>query len=173
MRALPLVLFAVVLSSLGLACSGDDDASGPTAVITPAGTKDETPTPAPNGGGPAPSPADPQLDEDLQELTSGELEATVEPGGTYEIDPLAITETAVGSTPPCENFAFDFTWQVTDPYPPDDVQLVWRFIRDEGDVDIANAPAGEQTIGCGLLDAVNNGRTAITVAVRYRVGAIP
>ncbi|MEX1195817.1 MAG: hypothetical protein WD904_03820 [Dehalococcoidia bacterium] len=172
MKAL-IVLFAVALSGLA-ACGGDDDdTSGPTAVITPAGTKDETPTPAPDGGGPAPSPADPQLDEDLQELTSGELEATIEPGGTYEIDPLAITETAGGSAPPCENFAFDFTWQVTDPYPSDGVQLVWRFIRDEGDVDIANAPSGEQTIGCGLLRAVNNGGETITVAVRYRVGAIP
>lgn len=170
-----LALAALLGVALFVACGGDDAAdTQPTEVITAAGTKDatETPAPADGSGGVAPEPSDPQLDEQLQEITAGELDAVVEPGGRYEIDPLAITETAVGSAPACANFAFDFTWQVQDPFPPDGVQLVWEFTRMGGTVEVASGPAGEQSIGCGLLEAVNHGPAAIAVAVRYRVGAI-
>jgi hypothetical protein len=171
-----LALAALLGVALFAACGGDDDDGDaePTGLFTPAGTKDATETPAPvdGNGGVAPEPADPQLDEQLQEVTAGELDATIQPGERYQIDPLAITEAAVGSSPACANFAFDFTWQVQDPFPPEGVQLVWEFTRMGGTVEVANGPAGEQSIGCGLLEAVNRGPAAITVAVRYRVGVI-
>ena len=70
------------------------------------------------------------------------------------------------------NFAFGFTWQVQDPYPPDGVQLSWQISRSDGDVEIANSTSGEQTVGCETLHAVNDGDSTITVAVSYRAGVI-
>lgn len=173
-----LVLSGVFVAlALAAACGSDDDAATPTDTLgglTPVGTKDATPTPSsitgPGSG--APAPADPTLDEELTEITSGSLLETLPPGTVFEIDPLGIAGTDTGQTPSCDNFAFDFTWQVQSPYPPDGVDLVWRFIRDGEVIEVATGPAGEQTIGCGLLEAENRGSTGITVAIRYRIGAI-
>jgi hypothetical protein len=166
---------AVALVLLTAACGGGDDDAGPTDVFTPAGTKEETPTPAPadgSNGGVAPAPSDPQLDEQLTEITAGELEAVVDPGSRYTIDGLQITQDAVGEAPPCANFAFDFTWQVQEPFPPDNVQIAWTFERMGGTVEIGQGPAGEQQVGCGVLYLDNNGSETVRVAIRYRVGAI-
>jgi hypothetical protein len=37
---------------------------------------------------------------------------------------------------------------------------------------VAAGAAGEQSVGCGLLEALNRGEGEIVVAIRYRVGAI-
>jgi len=163
--------------ALAVACGGDDDGATPTDTpggLTPVGTKDATPTPSsitgPDLG--APAPADPTLDEELTEITSGSLLEGIPPGIVIQLDPLGITGVETERTPPCDNFAFDFTWQVQTPYPPDGVDLVWRFIRDGEAIEVATGPAGEQAIGCGLLEAENRGAELITVAIRYRIGAI-
>jgi hypothetical protein len=163
--------------ALAAACGGDDDETTPTdtpGALTPVGTKDATPTRSsitgPGSG--APAPADPTLDEELTEITFGSLMEAIPPGTVIQLDPLGIAGVATGRTPPCDNFAFDFTWQVQNPYPPDGVDLVWQFIRDGDAIEVAAGPSGEQAIGCGLLEAENRGAKLITVAIRYRVGAI-
>ena len=155
------------------ACGDDDDGADPTfGGVTPVGTKDTTPTPVSDGGdGGPPPPAEPELDEELTEITRGEQTASIEPGIVHEIDPQALSLEA-GVEPNCENFQFDFSWQVTEPYPPDGVMLAWRFEREEGAVDVASGPAGNQAVGCGLLSAENRGAGAITVAIKYAIGAV-
>ena len=39
-------------------------------------------------------------------------------GGVYYIDPQTLAAQD-GDVPSCDNFQFEFSWQVTDPYPPD------------------------------------------------------
>lgn len=165
---------AAAALALASACGGGDETTptGTAGVLTPVGTKDSTPTPLTSDGAGPPAPADPTLDEELTELSSGSLQEAIAPGTVIQLDPLGITGVDTGSTPPCDNFAFDFTWQVQNPYPPDGVNLVWQFIRDGDAIEVAASPAGEQTVGCGLLEAENRGPTLVTVAIRYRIGAI-
>lgn len=175
MRRAALAAFAAVLAT-AVACGGDDAATTTETPggLTPAGTKNETPTPPPGDGGGSgpPAPADPTLDEELTELASGEIEQVIEPGANLPLDTLQTAVTDTGSEPSCNNFAFDFTWQVQDPYPPDGVDLAWQFTRESGTVEVASGPAGEQTVGCGLLEAQNRSAAPIAVAIRYRIGAI-
>ena len=166
-----------VFAALALvaACGGDDDETTPTETpggLTPVGTKDATPTPASTDDSGPPAPADPTLDEELTEITSGSFLEAIGPGAVIQIDPLAIAAADTGSTPSCDNFAFDFTWQVQDPFPPAGVDLIWQFIRDGDVIEVAAGPAGEQTIGCGILEVLNRGAGPIMVAIRYRIGAI-
>jgi hypothetical protein len=163
-----------VALALAAACGGNDDAT-PTdtaGVLTPVGTKDATLTPLASDGDGPPVPADPTLDEELTELTYGEAEQTIEPGASWPLQTLEITTAETGTEPSCGNFAFDFTWQVQDPYPPDAVDLAWQFTRDGSTFEVAAGPAGEQAVGCGLLEALNRGSGPVTVAIRYRAGAI-
>ncbi len=160
-----------VALALAAACGGGDDERTPTdtpGALTPVGTKDATPTPLATGGVVPPAPADPTLDEELTEIASGSFDETIAGGDSWSIDTEAFAED--GSL--CTNFAFDFTWQVQDPFPPDGVDLIWQFTRAAGTVEVANGPAGEQSVGCGVLEALNRGAGTITVAIRYRVGAI-
>ena len=169
-------VLAGVAAALALAAAcGGDDGTTPTetpGVLTPAGTKDATPTPSSIDGSGPPAPADPTLDEELTEITSGSLLVPIQPGTVIQLDPLGIAGVDTGRTPPCDNFAFDFTWQVQSPYPPDGVNLVWQFIRDGDVIEVAASPAGEQTVGCGLLEAENRGSAGVSVAIRYRIGVI-
>jgi len=160
--------------ALAVAC-GDDDAAAPADTaggLTPVGTKEATPTPlAPDSADPPagpPAPAEPTLDEELAEIASGSFEETIAAGDSWSVDTAAFAE----DESLCANFAFDFTWQVQDPFPPAGVDLIWQFTRAAGTVEVAGGPAGEQSVGCGLLEALNRGDGEIVMAIRYRVGAI-
>jgi hypothetical protein len=156
-----------------LACSGDD---GPqdSVDVTPVGTKDATPTPDtadPSAG--APAPVEPELDEELTEVTRGTLEATIAPGTSYAIEPESIAADA-GTLDACDdNFQFDFSWQISEPYPPDDTALAWVRQGESGAFDVAAGPAGNQAVGCGTLTAENRGPSSIVVAVKYAIGVLP
>jgi hypothetical protein len=156
-----------------VACGDDDEAEEDITDITPVGTKDATPTPAAtdSGAGGPPAPAEPSLDEELTEISRGDLEATIGPGGSYAIDPEALAAEA-GAEDVCSNFQFDFSWQVTEPYPPDGTALSWKYEGGSGQVQVASGPAGNQAVGCGLISAVNEGPGPITVAVKYAMGAL-
>lgn len=172
-RALAAAAIATLL--LLAACGGDDD--GPAATIgTPIGTKDTTPVPTAGastdtGDGTAPDPVDPTLDEELTEFASGSFDATIDPGDRYEIDTTELAN-ETGSAPPCDNFLFDFSWQVTDPYPPDGVAISWLYTGQSDEFEVANTPAGEQGVGCGPVAIANNGAGAVTIAVKYIIGGI-
>ena len=169
-----LALVSALLLALIVACGGDDSGNQQVTDITPVGTKDSTPTPVPSDAGPggAPAPVTPELDEELTEITTGDLQVTIEPGGSYDIDPEAIAAEA-GASDVCANFQFDFSWQITDPYPADGTSLSWEFEGERGSFEVAKGPAGNQAVGCGLLSAENQGGVAITVAMKYAIGALP
>jgi hypothetical protein len=171
MRIAGLLLTLAALAA-GVACGGGS--SGPTAVVSPIGTKAGTPTPTPTAtvapiGNGAPLPIEPTLNEALTETASGDLTADVQPGQTYSVDPQSL----VTGSPSCTNFEFDFTWQVTDPYPPDGVDLQWQIQRNGAGVKIAEATSGEQSIGCDPLQALNAGSAPISVAIKYKIGGLP
>lgn len=163
--ALAGVLLAFVVAA---ACGGDDEqaATGTQGGLTPVGTKDATPIPSATVAVP-PTPLDPTLDEELTEIDAGSFDETIAPGGSWSIDTAAV---ALGG--PCTNFALDFTWQVQDPYPPAGVDLVWQFTREAGTVEVASGPAGEQSVGCGLLELLNRGDSPVALSILYRAGAI-
>ncbi len=154
--------------ALAAACDGGDEtpAADTGGALTPVGTKDATPTPLATVTG-APTPIDPTLDEELTEIASGGIEAILAAGDSKSIDTAAIAGDAS-----CMNFAFDFAWQVQDPHPPDGVDLVWQFTREAGTVEVANGPGGDQSVGCGVLEALNRGAGTIALAIIYRAGAI-
>jgi hypothetical protein len=167
-----LAVLALSTLVLAIACGGDDTPSG---TISPIGTKSGAPTasaePTTANGGPIPAPAEPTLDEAVTLITSGDATAELGPGEIYPFDPQAIAE-AAGSTPSCDNFQFDFTWQVQDPYPPANVTLQWQIERSGSDVKVAEGPSGEQSIGCDTIDLVNTGSGTISVAVKYKIGGL-
>ena len=173
MKNLLIVTLAITCLAAA-ACGGDDsDPDSTLGAITPVGTKvpteqasDGAATPGSEG---PPSPVMPELDEELTLFLDGQIFADIQPGDSYEVDPIALGE-QVGTPPSCDNFQFDFSWQVTDPYPPDGVAFKWQLLRDDGPVDIAIAPAGNQAVGCDTLLAVNEGATPISIAVRYLIG---
>ena len=170
-----LAIVALAAISFSAACGGDDDEPRATlGEVTPVGTKEATPTPAEGGGGSGgpPAPAEPELDEQLVEVTRGDREAIIEPGQGYSLDPIAVAADA-GQSPSCENLQFDFSWQVTDPYPTDGVALAWTLDREGTAVEVAGGPAGNQAVGCGTVNAENRGAAAITVAIKYLIGTLP
>ncbi|MCH7484915.1 MAG: hypothetical protein IIA90_07185, partial [Chloroflexi bacterium] len=127
------VVLAGVSAALALAaaCGGGDDETTPTdtpGALPPVGTKAATPTPSSIDGSGPPAPADPTLDEELTEITSGSFDETIAGGDSWSIDTAAFAEDASL----CTNFAFDYTWQVQDPFPPDGVDLIWQVTRAAG-----------------------------------------
>lgn len=169
--ALAFVTFSAL--ALTIACGGDDK---PSATVAPIGTKAGSPTASaeatPVDGGAIPEPAEPTLDEALTLITSGDVTADIAPGETYSFNPPAIA-LDVGSTASCDNFQFGFTWQVQDPYPPDGVTLQWQIERNGAPVKVAEGPSGEQSVGCDAVEALNSGPSAITLAVKYKLGGLP
>lgn len=167
----------LIVATVGFAACGGDDDDGGSVNITPAGTKDASITPTPagtddgNGGGGPPAPPDPQIKEELTETARGELEAVIEPGGSYEIDTEALAIES-GNAAPCDNFQFGFAWQVTDPYPPDGVSLSWQIEREGSLIEVASRADGQQALGCTGLVATNDGGSTITVAIKYAIGGI-
>ena len=114
----------------------------------------------------------PQLDEQLTEVARGDLDVEIAVGGVYYIDPQTLASQA-GAVPACDNFQFDFTWQVTDPFPPTGVAFQWELQRSGGNVALSHDPSGEQSVGCDSIQAVNKGDVSVSLAVKYAIGGIP
>jgi len=176
-----LLLFAILAALVALvaACGGGDDSatqspafSGPTfaANQTKAPTRTAVPSTA---GGTAPPVASPEPGPIVQKLGEGALEITIGSGESYRFDPLSLPVDPGRQPPPCAAFVFAFTWQVTDPYPADNVDVRWRLNRMGGAVEIARGPSGDQTVGCGVVEAVNSGDASVSLSVRYLIGTAP
>jgi hypothetical protein len=168
-----LAFVALSTVALTIACGGD---SKPTATVGPIGTKSAAPTVSaeatPVGNGEAPAPAEPTLDEALQLITTGDTTTDLGPGEILPFDPTALAD-VTGATYKCDNFQFDFTWQVQAPYPPDNVSFRWQIERQGADVKVAEGPSGEQSVGCDTINAINTGTDTITVAIKYKIGGLP
>lgn len=154
-------LLTLIAVGLFIACGGDDDSSDPSASASPTTTAVATPPPL----------ADPQLPSGLREVARGDLgEIEVPVGGVYYIDPRTLA--ARGTiAPPCEGFVFAFSWQLNDPYPPEEESFEWQVQRDGGNASLSTDEGGQESVGCESLQAVNKGEEPLTVEVRYVIGA--
>lgn len=176
LRAFALLIAAVAATMLLAGCA--DEASAPTPdAATAAGTKQPGDTTgADQTAGPlvtAFALPDPQLDEQLTEVARGDLgEVEIPVGGVYYIDPETLAAQA-GDVPSCDNFQFAFVWQIVNPYPPDGALLEWELQRDGGNVTLSRDAAGEQSVGCDSLQAVNQGDVTISLAIKYAIGGLP
>ena len=169
----------LVVALLAAACGGDDagsqNADRSATPISPAGTKAATAGPgSPSGQPVAPTPPPPTLKAELDKFGEGQLTADIAAGGAYDLDPAPLIVARGGSAPSCSNgnVSFAFTWQVSDPYPPDNVSLTWQLSRAGRSVKVAEGPFGDIIVPCGMLEAVNQGPADITVQIRYAIGAV-
>jgi hypothetical protein len=162
---------------LAAGCGGDGGSGVDRSVtpLSPAGTKAAAVSPgSPSGQPVAPTPPPPTLKAELDKFGEGQLTAEIAAGGAYDLDPAPLIVARGGSAPSCSsgNVSFAFTWQVSDPYPPDNVSLTWQLSRAGRSVKVAEGPFGDIVVPCGPLEAVNQGPADITVQIRYAIGAV-
>jgi len=134
----------------------------PTATAKPT----STPTPLPEAPNAAPILVGPGIDE----LGEGTLQPPLSPDGVLNLDPVQLAE-GLGITPPaCAEFVLYLSWQVRQPYPPDDIDLEFYWTRTGGTELLAKGPSGQVSSGCGSIQVVNNSASQVKVEIRYVVG---
>ncbi len=121
----------------------------------------------------APPPPLPELAAGLQRLSEGTFETTIQPGGRAGFDPLQLPLDTGVEQPSCAAFVFAFSWQVKDPYPPENVDVSWLSTRAGGPEEVASGASGTATVGCGFLETANNSTFAVTVQARYVIASTP
>jgi hypothetical protein len=114
----------------------------------------------------------PELDDGLRSLGSGVLDIALDPGQTRDLDPLNMAIN-LGITPPaCADFVLAFTWGLRLPNPAGDAKVGFAGERMGGRFEVAAAaPSGSATIGCALLQAVNESRVPVVVQLRFVVAS--
>jgi hypothetical protein len=137
----PLLAGALLLAVLVLACGGG---GGGSALPT------STPILVP-----------PPLDPRLEALARGTVYLRVAPGSRQVIDPLALAREA-GEAPPCASFVFLFSWRVQEGH---EVKFIGR--QQGNTVDIDRRQTGRASVGCMLLEAVNEGNDALDGELHY------
>jgi hypothetical protein len=131
-----------LLAGMLLACSGAGSEPDPTPTLLP-----------------------PELSPALRVIGEGTLELNVAPGRRQLIDPLRLAA-AFGTPPDCASLAFLFRWRV-------DGGAELRF---EGQlrgsvVAIEQGNSGSASVGCIVVEAVNDGDKPVTGDLRYYVAA--
>ena len=178
-----LVTLALALAALLTACDGGGgtatrapgptDTASPTAAPTEAASPTAEPTEAPSPAAEpeeAPHALAPEVPADVEVLALGEMNLTLGPGESYEFDPLQLAEDQGVEPPACAAFVFLFGWQVRDPYPPEGVDLKFRWTRMGGTEVIGEGASGDTSVGCGGIEVVNDSSMQITVEVRFGFG---
>jgi hypothetical protein len=117
-----------------------------------------------------PRASEPQLDSGLRSLGSGVLDLALDPGQARDLDPINLALN-LGLTPPaCADFVLAFTWQVRFPQPAGDARVHFTGQRMGGTFEVGGpGAAGESTVGCALLQAVNEGSQPLVVELRFVV----
>ena len=135
---------AAAIVLVAAACGGSGAPPGPTATLAP-----------------------PPISPNLKALGSGFLELNVPANGHQEIDPRSLTN-ALTDPPDCSKFVLLFSWQV-----PTKHKL--RFEGKEGGktVVVAQGQTGQASVGCMLLEAVNDGSKPLTGSLRYFIAEKP
>ena len=129
--------------------------------------------PSPTGGAQeAPGAPAPTVPDNVEVLALGEMNLNVGTGDTYAFDPIDLGTQQGIEVPPCAAFLFLFGWQVRDPYPPDNVNLRFRWTRMGSTEVIAEGASGTKSIGCGGIEVVNDSAVQVTVEVRYGIGEV-
>jgi hypothetical protein len=106
----------------------------------------------------------------VEVLALGEMNLTLGAGDAYPFDPIDLGVQQGIEVPPCAAFVFMFGWQVRHPYPPENVNLKFRWTRMGSVETIGEDPSGTQSVGCGGIEVVNDGPGPISVEVRYGIG---
>ncbi len=122
------------------ACGGSSAPPGPTATLAP-----------------------PPISPNLNALGSGSLALNLPAKGSQEIDTQALAK-AFHDPPDCGSLVFLFSWQVP-------AKHALRFESDQNGktVVIAQGQTGQASVGCMLLEAVNDGSEPLTGSMRYFV----
>jgi len=178
-----LLTLALALGALLAACGdgGGTDQRSPEPRATPTAqpTAPPSPTAGPTEGasataGPqeAPHAAAPTVPGNVTVLDIGEMSLNLAAGETYQFDPLQLAQDQGVAPPPCAAFVFLFAWQVRDPYPPEGLNLRFRWTRMGHTETIAEDPSGETSVGCGGIEVVNDEAVKITVEMRYGFGEL-
>ena len=103
----------------------------------------------------SPPPVDPRL----QVLDQGTLTLDVPPGGRQTINPLSL---AGPTPPPCAVFVLIFSYGVSE-----GGSLRFTGTRMGQTFEIVSGPKGEASVGCALIEAVNDGRERVDGQLRY------
>ena len=150
------VLTALVVAVLAMACGGDDEnAPAPTGTIA---------------GGGTPAPAAPELEEGVSRIAEGAFSTALVPSGVSGFDPIDLPLEGEAETPPCAEFVFTFVWQVSETDAEAGTGLVWRLTEMGAPREIGSGPSGSATVGCGFIEAINNGGERASIDVRYLIG---
>lgn len=155
---IPALLTSVFLflTLTALACSSDSGPAGSSSPGPPSGTEK------------APQPPAPTIQPGQRKIGEGSFTTAILPGATAGFDPLKLPLDTGVELPPCTAFGFDFGWQVKDPYPPADVNLVWR----SSSMEVGSGASGTASVGCGLLEAINKSAFKITLDAHYIIAEI-
>jgi hypothetical protein len=98
------------------------------------------------------------------------LDLALDPGQARDLDPINMALN-LGLTPPaCADFVLAFTWQVRFPQPAGDAKVHFTGQRMGGTFEVGEpGAAGESTVGCALLQAINEGAQPLVVELRFVV----
>lgn len=116
---------------------------------------------------PEPTLAPPPIDPRLRVLRAGSLTLAVEGAASQALEPAAIARGA-GLAQPCEGLTFLFVWRVQE-----ERAVEVRGRQDGRSVAIGSGREGQASVdGCMLLEAVNPGKSSLTVDVRYYIAEV-
>jgi hypothetical protein len=94
----------------------------------------------------------------------------LDPGGTRDLDPIALATSIGVSPPPCADFVLAFTWQIQVPEQAENLNVAFTGTRQGGTFEVAPAAAhGSASVGCVLLHVTDPNAAPITVQVRFTV----
>jgi hypothetical protein len=110
---------------------------------------------------PTPTLIPPAIDPRLKVIGDGSLALDVPPGGRQTIEPLLLAQKA-GASPSCAGFAFLFRFRTHG----------GEKLRFEGDVrgstvEVFSGAEGTVSVGCMVVEAVNEGDDRLTGELRY------
>ena len=117
--------------------------------------------------GPRPTPTllPPEVSPALRILGEGSLRLEIAPGARQLVEPLKLAK-AFGTPPDCASLVFLFRWRM------DGAQEVRLESQFRGSVvAIEQGNSGSASVGCMVVEAVNDGKQTIHGDLRYFVAA--
>jgi hypothetical protein len=136
-------LGAAVTALLVVACSGASGDPRPTATLLP-----------------------PEISPALRVIGEGTVALDVAAGERQFIEPLRLAE-AFGTPPDCASLAFIFRWRVHG-----DEELRFEGQLRGATVAIESGNTGVASVGCMVVEAVNDGEGRVTGDLRYYVATV-
>ena len=139
-----LALFCTIalLAGVEIACSGGDSERRPTPTLLP-----------------------PEISPALRVIGEGSLDLDVAPGGRQFIEPLKLAQ-AFGTPPDCASLAFLFRWRVHG-----NGELRFEGQLRGSVVAVEQGNTGTASVGCMVVEAVNDSSKPITGDLRYYIAS--